>query len=447
MNMKKKKVLLLTAPRPEPGYSPVHYGDNRPPQGLGYLSAYITQNGHKADIVDLYAFGGKSVQNNPFVKQEEIGQQLDIDIDNYIASFQPDFIGMYVHTMSFETACSLSKQLKDAYPDLGQICGGPHPTLIPESMPGTFDYVVVGEGEYALLDIIEGRAANRIIQGVPMTSGDLENLPWPDFDFFWNKPYNWKLKLFDKDIRPVFTISTSRGCPFRCRFCGVKNFYPYYTVVSAYRVFERMSELSRRYGVTTFYFREDNFTAHLRRLETFCDLIIESGVNFKWVCESRVRELTPKMIVKMAHAGCIGLYIGCESGSPRVLENMRKGETRNDFIEKFPILHQHSIGTYTTWIYGTPGETPTDRRLTDELIDVLNPTSADRFVYLGIPRSDYYDEILNKHEYEFIDKNGFLYPNGYLSLSTSLYGYDDPRVQYVRRIYKENNVKPLDVPW
>ena len=153
------------------------------------------------------------------------------------------------------------------------------------------------------------------------------------------------------------------------------------------------------------------------------------------------------MIAKMAQAGCIGLYIGCESGSPRILENMRKDETREDFLEKFPILHQHGISTYTTWVYGTPGETQSDRRLTDEFITVLRPTAVDRFVYLGIPKSDYYNQILSEGKYEFIDKNGFLYPNGYLSLTTALYGYDDPRVQYVRRIYSKNSVKPVEIPW
>jgi len=444
---KKKKILLLTAPRPEPGYSPVHFGDNRPPQGLGYLAAYAKTRGHEADIVDLYAFGGKEAPSNEFVGQEEIGKQLDIDLFGRIKEFGPDFIGMYVHTMSLDTACELSADLKKTFPRISQVCGGPHPTIMPESMPQTFDYVAVGEGEHVLVDIMEGRTSKRIVRGACLKSRDLEKLPWPDFDFFWKKPYNWGLKLFNRDVSPVLTISTSRGCPFRCRFCGVKHIYPHYTAVSAHRVFDRMKEMHGRYGAKTFYFREDNFTAHLGRLERFCDLVISSGIDFSWICESRVRELSPHLIEKIARSGCLGLYIGCESGSPRVLENMLKDETRADFLEKFPILHEHGISTYTTWVYGTPGEAPKDRRMTDELINTLNPTAADRFIYIGIPRSDYYDDILAGGSYEFIDKCGFLYPNGYLSLATSLYGYDDPRVKYVRRIYTENKVVAVDIPW
>lgn len=443
----KKKILLITSPRPKPGDSPLHFGDNRPPQGLGYLAAYLKQNGHEVEIIDLYAFGGEIFHNNPFVNQEEIGKQLHIDILENIASFRPDFIGMYIHTMSFETACDLSRELKQFYPDLVQICGGPHPTIMPESMPDTFDYIVIGEGEYALLDIVEGYTSDRIIYGNHLRSKDLDKLPWPDFDLFWGKPYNWGLKLYEKDIWPVFTISTSRGCPFRCRFCGIKYVYPFFKGISERRIFDRMIQLAKRYGVETFYFREDCFTADLRRLEAFCSLIIEKGINFKWVCESRVKELSPRLIRKMRRAGCLGLYIGCESGSPRVLKNMRKDETREDFIEKFPILHEHGINTYTTWVYGTPDEHAADRRLTDELITMIQPTTVDRFVYIGIPKSDYYNQFLENREYEFIDKCGFLYPNGYLSLATQLYGKEDPRVQYVRRIYSQNSIANVDIQW
>jgi radical SAM superfamily enzyme YgiQ (UPF0313 family) len=442
-----KRVLLLTAPRPEPGYSPVHFGDNRPPQGLGYLSAFLEQNNHTTKIVDLYAFGGDGFTNNAFVSQEEIGQQLDIDIDQTINEFRPDFIGMYVHTMSFESACALSLYLRQAFPSIKQVCGGPHPTLMPESIPDTFDFVVSGEGEYALVDIVEGRVSSRFTRGKRLSSEELENLSWPDFDHFWQKPYNWSLKLFNQNISPVFTICTSRGCPFHCRFCGVKKIYPKYICISAEHLFKRMRYLHSKYHVSIYYFREDNFTAHLGRLDRFCELIIDSGIDFKWVCESRVRELSCSLIAKMAEAGCIGLYIGCESGSSKVLETMRKDESVEDYLEKFPVLHKHGIATYTTWVYGTPGESSEDRRLTDELIKHLNPVSVDRFVFIGIPISDFYEEIVREGKFEFMDKNGFMYPKGYLSLASHLYGPYDPRVSYVRNLYKDHDVKPIDVDW
>ena len=149
-------------------------------------------------------------------------------------------------------------------------------------------------------------------------------------------------------------------------------------------------------------------------MEDFCDLVIQNGIDIKWACESRVNKLSPATIEKMARAGCVGLYVGVESGSDRVLQFMQKLESRSDFLEKFPILHSNGISTYTTWIYGTPTETPEDRKETDSLIEIISPTTVDAFVYLGIPKSDWYRMVEGNKWYEFKDRNGFIYPTGYL---------------------------------
>ena len=82
--------------------------------------------------------------------------------------------------------------------------------------------------------------------------------------------------------------------------------------------------------------------------------------------------LSPKLIEKMAKSGCVGLYIGAESGSERMLKYMRKGETREDFIEKMPIIHASGMTTYTTWVFGLPSETEKDRDDTRRFIEDLN---------------------------------------------------------------------------
>jgi len=144
INNKPKKILLLTAPRPSSNEIPLHLGDNRPPIGLGYIAAYLEKNGHRTNIVDLYHFAGNDTISNPGVNQEESFYQLSIDLDLEIQSFQPDFIGIYIHTMSFYNACALGKELKGKYPNIILMCGGPHPTVLPKSIPSYFDYVVIG---------------------------------------------------------------------------------------------------------------------------------------------------------------------------------------------------------------------------------------------------------------------------------------------------------------
>lgn len=438
-----KKILLLTAPRPAPTETPLHFGDGRPPLGLGYVAAYLERAGHQVRIIDLYHFAGEDEKRNPFVEQEELLQLLPINLDSEIVLFQPHFIGMYVHTQSFYEACKLGEKLKAKYPNITLICGGPHPTVLPETMPDYFDHVVVGEGEYVTLDIVERRIKSRIVQGVRVNA--MDNLPWPNYDWFIDKPYNWKLKIFGQDtLQPIVSLNTTRGCPYLCRFCGVRAVSgPGFRAISPEVLVSKLIELRGKYDIKGVYFREDNFTTNTSRLEKFCDLLIKRQLRLKWACESRVNNLTEALIKKIAKAGCCGFYIGVESGSPRMLKYMEKDETVEVFLEKFPILHDVGIKTYTTWIFGLPTESQKDRYLSDILIDKLKPTSSDRFVYIGIPKSSFYDQIDFEKSYEYKEPNGIIYPAGYLSLAQQIYGKDDPRYKYVDRIYREANVDSI----
>jgi len=479
-----RRVLLLTAPRPRPNYTPLHFGDNRAPQGLGYVAAYLEKFGHEVKIVDLYTFTWKyrdivrevespwrrhkdslsgrnwartmegdlkTVEGHSrggFAQNNSDGtMEVGTDLGAEINSFRPDFIGFYCHTMSFDTCIELAGILKRDHPDIPLMVGGPHPSVLPDTMPDFFDHIVVGEGETAVLDIIEGRIHDRIVHGTRVV--EMDDLPWPNLDHFWDKPYNWGLKLFGKeDLHPVISLNTSRGCGFKCHWCGVQDVSgARFRHISAEKIFAHLIFLKEKYGIRGCYFREDNFSISMKRVMELCDLILAHGMDLKWACETRVANLKPNEIEKMARAGFSGAYVGCESGSDRVLEIMKKGESTKDFLDKFPILHACGVGTYTTWIYGLPYETPADRRLTEKFQERLNPTRIDSFVFTGIPTSVLYRQIIAEKGYEFMDRNGFMYQRGHLAYARALYGSDDPRTQYVTRIYAENKVTPVEKEW
>ncbi len=440
------KVMLLTTPRPEQGDSPLHFGCGRPPQGLGYIAALLEQNGHEVEIVDLYTFGGEGVVGDS-TSIQNIGTQLDIDLDYLIKRLEPDYIGMYISTLTHINAYDLSNRLSKDYPEIVQVCGGPHVTLFPETVPDTFSYGVIGAGEYAMLNIVErnplGGSRNLngvfIIDGGYVVSVNLNTLPWPDYNKFISLPYNFSLEEFGID-ETALILNTSRGCPFRCSFCAGKYVHPKYSCVTGFNVAAQMHRLYDKYNISNFYFREDNFTASPKRLDEFCDVLLltKNRAKFKWVCESRAKRLTPQIVEKMAKAGCIGLYVGCESGSDRVLKLMHKMETAEDYRRVFPILKANGINTYTTWMFGYPGEKEHDRRTTQALINELEPTSADKFVFIGIPKSTMYNRLDTTGDYEYKDKYGFIFPHGYCKMATELYGEDDPKVKYVREAYGDS---------
>ena len=439
------KILLIAAPRPDSNQTAMHMGDGRPPMGLAYISAYVEKFGHQTKIIDLYHFaGGHKDEETDSLKASAtiahiIQNEKEYDVFGEIDKYKPDFIGMYLGTISYYEGTSLAREIKSRYPDIPTMVGGPHAIELPETLTDFFDFVVCGEGEIAALDIIEGRCKEK---GVVKKDNidDINSLPMPDFRHFINHPYNWELEMFDNDIKPVITINSTRGCPFACMFCGVAN--TKFRGISAPNLVNYISDLKSKYGAQGIYFREDNFTVEPKRVDEFCDILISENINISWACETRVKNLPAKLIEKMAKSGCIGMYIGVESGSPRMLDYMKKGETREDFLKGMPIIHANGITTYTTWVYGLPTETEEDRATNDEFIEKLNPTTADTFVYLGQPGSDFYKMLDETKTYELKEDNGIFYIPGFLPLAKRVYGENDPRVEFIETLYEKNKIKP-----
>jgi len=171
----------------------------------------------------------------------------------------------------------------------------------------------------------------------------------------------------------------------------------------------------KTYGAKGIYFREDHFTLNKNRVVEFCNLLLKKNIKIDWFCESRVDNLNNLEYQKlMSKAGCRALYIGVESGSPRMLEFYKKGETVEQFIESFKISKKAGIKTYASFVVGFPTETEKDIKLTNELIERIKPDFYSKNIFLGIPGSELYDYLKENKLYEYEDSSGILYPKGYL---------------------------------
>jgi len=195
------------------------------------------------------------------------------------------------------------------------------------------------------------------------------------------------------------------------------------------------------FGVQGVYFREDNFTASLNRVQNFCELLLTNDINIRWLCESRVRPLSRETLTLMAKAGCRWLYLGCESGSQRVLDLINKQITVQDIRNVINWGKELGIKCYTSWIIGVPGEINEDRKMTFELIKELKPFSAGVHVYIGLQGSTFYDEMLASGNYIFRDELGLLYSKDWnrLAIGISSYVKEDkfcPVQSLPFRIYK-----------
>lgn len=375
---------------------------------LGFLEAYLHANELRAEIIDLY------VQPPP---KNDIEYWIP-----YVKSLNPRFIGVYVHSPALSTALAFIQAMKSAT-GCPVVVGGPHYSIFPENIPEMIDFAVCGEGEAALYDLLTTPIDKmpRVINGTPL---DIDSLPWPSFDYFIKQPYDFAIEMFS--MPPVvLPMNTSRGCPFRCRFCSNRGIFKGKPrLSSAERIFEEMIRLRRDYGARGVYFREDCFTLDPARVFELCDLIRDSGLGLDWACESRIDTLCKHkgLLEEMASCGCKGLYLGVESGSQRVLDLMNKNITVGQIEEVFSKCKELDVRTYASMVYGYPGETELERGETDAMLERIRPDAVSRAVFIGIPISDVYEKLLNSGEYYHIDEAGFLYPNGYRELCAQIYG-------------------------
>lgn len=413
---------MLTAARmPHLGTTALHYGDLRPAMGLGYIAAYLEKFGHEVVIRDNYC--------KPFNMAEEI------------ENFKPDIIGMYMHTPGYYMACDLINEIK-SLTNVPLVVGGPHASLMPHNVPHVVDYVVTGEGEQIMLDLAEGwKPENKIIENAitnRFKNADLDsNIPFPDYKHFINMPYNWGFDMYGIEEKPIFSMHTSRSCPYRCTFCGVAAIWSRkWTRFSADRIVQEIDKYVRDYGCKGIYFREDLFTTDLRRVERMCDLLLEKDYKIKWACEARADINEERVLEKMAKAGCIGLYCGVESGSATGLIKKKKDLTLDTMRKFFNLTKKVGINTYATFCIGTPTETREEIEETFAFIDEVRPFVFDKFAYLALPRSEDYDYVAEKKLYYHKDSAGIMYTERFYKLAHEFFDPSDQRLYFLKQQQK-----------
>lgn len=399
----KKNILLMTSA--EPGHGPCFTSEKRFPLGIGFLISVLRKEGHMVTFVDNYL------------------KKTDCINEGILQDNNIDYLGIYANTICFRDTKRIIAEadvLRKAGKWHGKIVvGGPHTSLFPESIPDVVDFVVIGEGERAILDIVEERATERIIRGT--VTEDLDSLPMPAYDYFQDNRYWTRVDPCPDD--PIYTMNTSRGCPFHCRFCSVKGVWgKTYRAFSATRIVNDISFLKEQYGIKGVYFREDHFTFSRKRTVEFCELLLKHGLNIKWFCESRVNNLDKEILSLMKRSGCQWLYLGCESGSQRMLDYYKKGITVDQIRSAIRSAEEVGIDTFTSWIVGAPTETDAELNETLCLVEELKPTSAGFNVYMGLPGSELCADLLNSGDYVYIDDIGIVYTNKYNDLVKRFYG-------------------------
>jgi len=365
-----------------------------PPFGVMYLSSMMELNGIKVEVFSISK------------------DRTFLDLRGF------DAVGFSIPS-SATFGITKETRFNSLYSDNTLImAGGVHANLYPEQtlreiMP---DVVGVGECENTIIEILQEHKTKKFgqINGVCYWDGDIptksparkidKNIDWLPLPARHLLPLNdivMSNRLSNTDVKMAHVMFT-RGCPFPCRFCAVAQSTIQYRSGASARI--ELIHLIERYGIEGFAIVDDNFVVDKRKVYDVAHSITD--LNLKWSGLSRVDTVDESLLRAMFDSGCIEIKFGMESGSPTILNAMKKNTTQEQILYASKIAHKIGIKVKFFLVHGYPGENLNTTRESIELLKKVSPyvERVSLFRFTPLPGTYVYD---NPHEFNLrgTDKN------------------------------------------
>ena len=379
------KILLINPPV---GFSYYSMGLSRPPLGLAYMAALLTDK-HQVQIKDFH------IEREGWKRQP---------YGNF------DVVGISADTARYSVAMKIARLAKAAGAVV--VMGGPHVSFFDTDAleSRAVDYIIRNEGEYSFLALIRYLSHEIPIEEVPGLSyiaegtllrtpnppfiKDLDSLPLPARELLPLRRYKEKI-----DGRPMTTMITSRGCPFNCNFCSSSQFSGVrWRPRSVEGILDEIEILYRKHDYRAINFIDDNFTLNPDRAAKISERIIAGGFDLYWEAMSHVETVVrnPAMVKAMARSGLKWMFLGFESGSQEILNEYGKKSTVEDAKKAVDILHQNGVKIIGAFILGALGDNERTMRETINLAKSLNPSRAQFSLLTPYPGTKLFERVKEK---------------------------------------------------
>ncbi|MBQ2422874.1 MAG: radical SAM protein, partial [Clostridia bacterium] len=315
------------------------------------------------------------------VKIKRFFQFGDIsDFDGFISKAEKDILSHKPKIVSFYTRCDvyhvmikIAERIKTVSPETYIVFGGPQSDTCSEETMMAFDfvdYICCGEGEQTVVpffkSLLDG-TPNLSVDGLvyrkngqivanprPALLSSFDDLPFVDFSLWTD------IEREPKHVT-ILPIDAGRGCPFNCVFCSTKSFWERtYRLKSPDRIIEEIKLIYKTFKITRFKFMHDMFTMNKDSVSELCKKIKELDFKVVWSCSARLDCLSTELIDTMVDAGLKRIFVGVESGSPRMQKSIKKNLKIDKVNDTIKYLSDKGVQVEASFIYGFPDETPED---------------------------------------------------------------------------------------
>lgn len=328
-----------------------------PPLGLLYLATPLEKQGYDVSLIDFVAesFSEKKLQT---------------------ALQDIDYVCITVASQVASSAVRVAAFIKKAHPKSTIIIGGPHCTLQQRAALEEInaDIAVVGDGEVTIIHILQTlekkgdlsqikgiyfRKNGKIQAGLP--DEEIEELDSIDFParhlikkYTYGKEVIAGVTFFAKG--KITSIATTRGCPFRCRFCVSKAITKKYRIRSAHNVVAELEEIAQEYD--SVFVVDDNFLSNKKRAHEIMEHLIKKNLKLDiWIAGIRITDADAPLFKKMKQAKVKSIEFGIESGNQEVLDYYDKRITLDQVHKAIKLSKKVGFLTIGNFIIGSPLET------------------------------------------------------------------------------------------
>lgn len=389
------------------------------PVWTSLLANQARNKGHSVAIYDVNVEGW----------DEDTAKELAI-------KYNPNLIVIMVYghnpsasTQTMPAACRIAEDIKIYNRDIPVAMGGIHPSALPERTirEEDVDFVIQGEGVYSISGLIQylsGKERIEQVKGLWYWRNNLAKFTCPapvvtNLDEKLNS-YAWDLlpdlskyrahnmhcfQDFERskkddfsDVRsPYVSLQTSLGCPYSCHYCCINAIFgrPGIRYWSLEKVLSWIDTLVGRYGVRNIRIDDELFILSPKRVERFCDMIIERGYDLNFWVYGRVDTIKESLLRKLKQASVNWICLGIESANERVRRDVNKS-IKKDIRVVVRGIQDSGIYVLGNYMFGLPEDDMTTMNETLKLAIDLNCEFANFYTVMAYPGSALYERASKK---------------------------------------------------